>query len=136
MRVIGLGANWGEARGYSVLTNNGLQLLSPTTPLQVIPSESIFTFNGTNYGFSAFLTPRPKCQITLNYNKTTDSTVGGLKTTFGDVSRWNGQLRYPWRKMYLDGGVTRVSQTLSTAGATGVTFTTYFVGISRWFNFF
>jgi hypothetical protein len=59
----------------------------------------------------------------------------------GVVSRNNteifySQLQYRMRRISLLAGYTRFSQGFSAAGPTGAPVTSYYVGVSRWFNFF
>jgi len=48
----------------------------------------------------------------------------------------NMQARYPIRKLYFTAGYTRFKQDIGLAGATPTNVTTYYFGLSRWFNFF
>jgi hypothetical protein len=40
------------------------------------------------------------------------------------------------RKIFINGGYTQLHQDVGTVGSVPVKVTTYYIGISRWFNFF
>jgi hypothetical protein len=48
----------------------------------------------------------------------------------------NAYLQYKIRKIYLNAGYSRLDQSLSASGGPPVKVTSYYVGLSRWFNFF
>jgi hypothetical protein len=45
-------------------------------------------------------------------------------------------MQYRVRKIFVNGGYTRLQQTVGTPGTPPLDVTTYFIGFSRWFNFF
>ena len=48
----------------------------------------------------------------------------------------NAIMQYRLRKIYVNGGFTRLSQTVGTPGTAPIMVTSYYIGFSRWFNFF
>ena len=45
-------------------------------------------------------------------------------------------MQYRMRKIFLNAGYTRLSQTVGAPGTQPIMVTSYFIGSSRWFNFF
>ena len=49
---------------------------------------------------------------------------------------YNATFQYRLRKIFVNGGYTRLHQSVGLVGTAPVTVMTYYIGISRWFNFF
>ena len=49
---------------------------------------------------------------------------------------FNGQMQYHLRRIGLQAGYTRFTQGISAVGAPANTTSIYFVGMTRWFDFF
>jgi hypothetical protein len=45
-------------------------------------------------------------------------------------------MQYRLRKIFVNAGYTRLNQSIGTPGTLPLNVTSYYVGISRWFNFF
>lgn len=127
-------ANWGESRGMSVLTANGL-VSTPTLPVSLLNPNAIILYNGSQYGFGASFIALKRLNIIGNYSNASSSTIAGL-TTYGRTSMLTATLRYPFRKMYFNAGYTRLGQTVAVGGGSPIVVSSYFFGISRWFDFF
>jgi hypothetical protein len=72
----------------------------------------------------------------MGYGDGTGSTIDPAISTFTSTQLYNAIIQYRLRKIYLDGGFTRLRQSVGTAGAVPVSVTSYYIGFSRWFNFF
>jgi hypothetical protein len=45
-------------------------------------------------------------------------------------------MQYQFRKMYFTGGYAQLSQGFSVSGIAPSTVSSFYIGVSRWFNFF
>lgn len=124
-----LTGNYSTGTGISLIGASGLQGLPPT------PGVSNFiTFSGDGYGGGVSMTPIRRMVISGSYNRAISNTLG---TTFShnDTEIYNAQLQYHLRRISLQSGYTRFTQGISAVGTPAST-TSYFVGFTRWFNFF
>jgi hypothetical protein len=135
-RRFSLSGNWGQSMGMSILTPAGLVAAPTTIPVSLLPPESVVIYNGTHYGFGTSFNAIRNLTLFGNYSHSDNSTIAGLKSTLGNTSMLNATLRYPFRKMYFNAGYTRLAQTVTTTGGSPVVISSYYFGISRWFNFF
>jgi hypothetical protein len=92
------------------------------------------SFNGSSYGGAISATPIPRLVVAATYNRAISNTLAQV-ISHNDTQIYNAQLQYHMRQVSLQAGYTRFAQGISAAG-TPLSTTSYFVGISRWFNFF
>lgn len=118
-----------KGSGVSLLGAGTLQGLPPT------PGENQFvTFDGSSYGGSFSVTPLRRLVLSGSYSRAISNTLGET-LSHNDTKIYNSQMQYHLRRIGLQAGYTRFSQGISAAG-TPVSTTSYFVGFSRWFDFF
>lgn len=124
-----LTGNYTSSSGVSLLGGAGLVPVAGTPGIL-----NFITFNGDSYGGGLSLTPMRRLVIAGSYSRAISDTLGG---TFSHNSTdiYNAQLQYHLRKIGLQGGYTRFGQGISATGLPANT-TSYFVGITRWFDFF
>jgi hypothetical protein len=121
--------NYAQATGISLLAGGTLQGLAPT------PGVSDFvTFNGHSYGGGLSGTPLRRLVLSGAFTRSISNTLGQT-FSHNDTAVYNAQLQYHLRRIGLQAGYTRFTQGISAAGTPAST-TSYFVGISRWFDFF
>ena len=72
--------------------------------------------------------------ISGSYNRAISNTFAQT-ISHNDTEIYNAQLQYHLRRIGLQAGYTRFSQGISAVGTPAST-TSYFVGFSRWFDFF
>ena len=134
IRRIDLNANYIKSSGQALLTNTGIQPIPPTPGL---PPEGIIIYNGKSYGGGINLTPIPRLSISADYSHATSDTLSSTSFSNNRTNIFYGQLQYRIRKISVLAGYTKFSQGISAAGAgsPGSEYS-YFVGVTRWFNFF
>jgi hypothetical protein len=74
--------------------------------------------------------------LSAGYANGSGSTIDPLLSTFSSNQLYNVIFQYRLRKIFLNGGYTQLHQDVGTVGSVPVNVTTYYIGISRWFNFF
>jgi hypothetical protein len=107
----------------------GLVTPPPTPGL----TDFIF-FGGTSYGGGVAVTPIRKLTISGNFNRAISNTIGST-TSHNNTEIFNSQLQYHLRKIGLQAGYTRFTQGISAIGTPANT-TSFFVGVTRWFDIF
>lgn len=121
--------NYTQAKGISLLGAGGF------VPVTGTPGVSDFiTFGGDSYGGGVSVTPLRRLIIAGSFNRAISNTIGQT-TSHNNTEIFNAQLQYHLRRIGLQAGYTRFTQGISAAGLPANT-TSYFVGISRWFDFF
>ena len=129
-----ISANYGNSLGTAVQSTTGL-IIAPL-PLEVLNPFAIVTYGGNSYSIAASTTPIHRFAFGVSYSRAASSTSGGLVSS----NNLNRQLlittHYQWRQMYFSGGYSNFYQGISIAGVPASQSTSFFVGVSRWFNFF
>jgi len=77
-----------------------------------------------------------KLQLSGTFSRSMSDTLSPGTSAHILSDMINMQARYPIRKLYFTAGYTRFKQDIGLAGATPTNVTTYYFGLSRWFNFF
>ncbi len=124
-----LNAFYTQATGLSLLGAGGVITPTPTPGL-----TDFILFNGSSYGGGASLTPIRRLSLSGTFSRAISDT---LSTTYSrnNTEIFNAQLQYRLRRIGLLAGYTRFTQGISAIGLP-VNSTSYFVGVSRWFDFF
>lgn len=120
---------YSKADGVSLLGAGGF------VPVTGTPGVSdLITFGGTSYGGGFSVTPVRRLVLSGSFNRAISNTVGQT-TSHNNLEIFNAQMQYHLRRIGVQAGYTRFTQGISAAGLPANT-TSYFVGISRWFDFF
>lgn len=134
-RWLGASASYSRSRGNGIFTNGGITPLPPGTPPPVNQIPFIF-YAGTTYAFGAGSAPVKGLSINGSYAKTRSNTLNGVSSSSNLTTQSNVYMQYLFRKVYFAAGYSRLLQGFSLTGQPPVWVSSYYVGISRWFNFF
>jgi hypothetical protein len=127
-------ASYGKSAGNAI--QGALGLIQNPIPQPVLPASDLVAFGGTSYSFSLSSSPVRRLSIGASYAKAiTDSNLAGTLST-NDSKMINAIFNYQFRKMYLTGGYSNLVQGFSTSGLPAENVSSFYIGISRWFNFF
>jgi len=129
MRKMAINGIYTSSSGVSLLGVGGLVTPPPTPGL----TDFIF-FGGTSYGGGAALTPIRKLTISTSFSRAISNTIGST-FSHNNTEVINSQLQYRLRKIGFQAGYTRFTQGISAAGTPANT-TSFFVGVTRWFDIF
>lgn len=124
--------SYGRNNGMSILTATGLTPISNPIP---IPGQAI-SFNGTTYGGSASATPRYGFVLSGSYSHTKGSTFGTTAGSENTTAQLNTTLQYKVRQLWILGGYLKLQQQFTITGLPAASYSSYYVGITRWFKFF
>jgi len=133
LRKFSLNANYLQSSGNSVLTSNGIQPIPPTPGL--LP-EGLIVYDGKSYGGGVTVTPIPRLYITGNYSHAVSDTLSNELSSHNRTEIFYGQVQYHLRQISLLAGYTNFSQGISASGTAPGHQYSYFIGVSRWLNFF
>src|SRR6202030_219541 len=117
-----------QSTGISLLGAGGF------VPITGTPGATDFiTFGGSSYGGGISVTPVRRLVISGSFNRAISNTIGQT-TSHNNTEIFNAQMQYHLRRIGLQAGYTRFTQGISAFGAP-VNNTTFFVGMTRWFDF-
>ena len=132
LRRFALTGNYTRSRGQSILTSTGIQPI--TTP--GLPPIGVIVYNGESYGAGISATPIPRLTISGTFSHAKSDTLS--ETTFSNnrTEIFYSQLQYRLRQITALAGYTKFSQGISAAGVAPGSQYSYFIGVTRSFNFF
>jgi len=134
-------SRWINATGsYSKSTGNAIEtgagLIATPIPQPIVPANDIILYGGKSYGVGLSSSPMRKLTIAASFSKSNSNTnLGGISSR-NNNEEINTQIQYQFRKMYVTGGYSRLVQGFSTSGLPQENVSSYYFGVSRWFNFF
>ncbi|MFZ0313077.1 MAG: hypothetical protein WAL85_10265 [Candidatus Korobacteraceae bacterium] len=132
-RWVNLTGNYAKSNGVGLITGNGIL---PVNLSPILPQNLVTLYGGTGYGVSLSSMPVRKFTISASYAKSSSNTsTEGIASANQFESR-NLLLQYQFRKMYLTGGYAQLQQGFSVSGSVPSNVSSYYIGVSRWFNFF
>jgi hypothetical protein len=131
LRTFGVNGGYSKSSGNSFLTPTGLTL----SPIPVPLAQSIL-FNGTSYSLGAFANPTRNLLLSASYSSARSNTAGNSLASQNSSDQLITLLQYRLRKIWLQGGYLKLKQGLSITGQPPTVNGSFYVGISRWFNFF
>lgn len=127
----GINGGYAKASGNSFLTPTGL------TPSPIpIPTPQTILFNGTSYTAGAFATPVRGLMLSAAYSSARSTTMQNSAFSRNSSDQLVTLLQYRLRQVWIQGGYLKLHQGLSITGQPPTMDASFYVGISRWFNFF
>ena len=132
-RQLALTANYSKSTGQSVLTSAGLVALPPTPG---VPASNLILFNGDSYGGGISATPVRRLTVSGTFSRAISSTLNDVANSRNNTEIFNAQLQYHFRRIGILAGYTMFTQGISASGVPPGTANSYFIGVSRWFDFF
>jgi hypothetical protein len=130
IRNCGVNGGYAKASGNSILTPTGLA----PSPIPV-PAQTIL-FNGTSYSVGAFATPVHGLMLSATYSRVRSNLLGNSAVSQSSTNQLITLLQYKLRQVWIQGGYLKLNQALSISGQPPAINSTFYVGITRWFNFF
>jgi hypothetical protein len=132
-RQFALTGNYTKSTGQSVLTGAGLVALPPTPG---VPQSNLILFSGDSYGGGFSATPVRRLTISGTFSRALSNTLSDVTDSRNNNEIFNAQLQYHLRRIGVLAGYTKFTQGISASGAPPGTANSYFIGVSRWFDFF
>jgi hypothetical protein len=132
--LITANGSYSRADGQALVTGAGL--IGLPVPLPIVPSDLVSLFGGKSYSLGMSSAPTKKLVLAATYGKSSSNTSGSGITSSNENSQYNALLQYHVRKLNFISGYARLEQGFSTTGLQPEVISSYYMGISRWFNFF
>jgi hypothetical protein len=105
-------------------------------PSPVLPSNLVSLYGGNGYSFSLSSTPIRGLIASASFAKSTSNTSTSGSASSNQNELINSLVQYQFRKLYFISGYSRLDQGFSDSGAPPEVVSSFYIGISRWFNFF
>lgn len=134
-------SKWVSLTGsYSKSDGNGIESAAgvtiTSTPLPVFGTNDLILFGGRSYGFGLSSNPVRRLTLSATFAKSVSNSSFGGTDSESNTKQINTFFQYQFRKMYLTGGYSNLVQGFSLAGTPPETVSAFYIGVSRWFNFF
>jgi hypothetical protein len=131
LRWFSVSGSYQKGSGSSFVTPTGLVV----SPIPLPPSEAIL-FSGKSYSLGAATTVVSGLTLSTSWSKALSDTTGSATTSRNSTEAMWTMLQYKLRKLTIIGGYSRLTQGFSVTGQLPETGSSFYIGISRWFNFF
>jgi hypothetical protein len=127
-----------RSSGTALVTGGGLVPIPIPPP--VLPSGVTSLYGGDAWSFAVASTPVKRLILSGSFAKALSNTTSATTTTplisNNQTSQFNSFAQYQYRKLYFTSGFARLEQGFSASGSHPEIINSYYMGISRWFNFF
>lgn len=130
---IGASASYAKSSGHALRTGGGLV---PTPLPPIIPTPLLVLYGGQSYSFSVSSTPARGLTIAGAFSHANIDTNNGTSAYSSKTEQYYALVQYQFRKMSFVGGYTRLLQGFSATGTPPALVSSYYIGVSRWFNLF
>jgi hypothetical protein len=129
-----LNATYSKSSGNGIATGAGV--VTTPIPQPIVPSIDLILFGGKSYSFGLSSNPMRKLIMSASFAKSdSDTNLGGIASS-NNTEQINTLVQYQFRKMYVTGGYSRLVQGFSASGLPPENVSSFYFGVSRWFNFF
>ncbi len=130
-KYVSIGGAYTTSSGNSFLSSTGLTTSS--LPPDVLASTILF--GGNSYSVNGAVFPVRGLQLDGSYVKAHSSTLASALSSWNTTSQTNLRLTYIFRKLSFTSGYTNFSQGFSASSTGPTSFSTFYFGLERWFNF-
>lgn len=132
-RYINLTGSYSKGSGTGIETAAGVAQNPVLVPLT--PSSAIL-FNGDSYSIGVGSSPAKKLTISASYGRGNSNTNFSGVVQGSSTTQYNAVFQYQLRKLYVNGGYSRLQQGFTLSPTAPAVVSSFYFGISRWFNFF
>lgn len=123
-----------KANGQALATGAGL--VTVPVPSPTLPSSLVTLFGGDSYSFGVSSSPVRNFIMAGTYARANSNTAGVAVTSTNNSNQFNTLFQYQFRKLNYISGYSRLEQGFSGSGTPPQVISSFYVGVSRWFNFF
>ena len=130
---------YSKASGQAIATGAGL--IPVPVPSPILSSSLISLFGGESYSVGLSSTPVKRLILSAAYaksNSNTSSDASGSDSisSTNQNNQFNALMQYQFRKLNFDSGYSRLEQGFTGSGTGPEVVSSFYIGVSRWFNFF
>jgi hypothetical protein len=131
-----ISANGSYSRADGEALETGAGLVSVPVPSPVLPSSAISLYGGKSYSLGFSSTPVRRLILTASYARSVTDIASNGVTSANENDEFTTLIQYQTRKLSYNSGYARLGQGFGASGSPAATVSSYYVGISRWFNLF
>lgn len=133
-RNYALGATYSQSYGTALLTANGL-VPTPVTITPVLSGNQYLLVNGASYAVTASANPVRRWTVSASYTRALNDTKTPTLYSNNSAKAFTAFTQVQFRKVSFGGGYTHLSQGIGlTPGGLPADFSSFYVGIQRWFH--
>jgi hypothetical protein len=133
-RFLTASGNYSKSSGEALLTGSGL--VPVTVPPPTLDSGLVSLFGGNSYSMAVSSSPVKGLTASASYgNAKSNTNLGGL-ASLNTTNEFNSLVQYQVRKLWFQSGYSRLGQSFSGSTAGPEVVSSFYFGVSRWFNFF
>jgi len=133
-RYLTLTGTYSKGSGIGIETASGV-VQSPVLLPGLTPTTAIL-FGGDSYSVGLGSSPVKKLTLAASFAKANSNTNFSGVAQSSATNQYNAIFQYQLRKIYVNGGYSRLQQGFSTSATGPAVVSSFYFGISRWFNFF
>jgi hypothetical protein len=126
--------NYAKSDGQALLTGAGL--VPVPVPSPILPSNLVAIYGGDSYSFALSSMPVKGLSLSGSWAKSISNTAGAGGASANENDEMNALVLYQVRKLNFTSGYSRLNQGFSGLGSQPQMVSTFYMGLSRWFNFF
>ena len=131
IRNYGMSGSFSKSSGNTILTPTGLV----SSPLP-IPTAEALLLKGDSYSMSVFASPTRGMLLSASYVRAVNDIFGNSTTSRNSNGQLIIQFQHRLRQLWLQGGYFKLNQAISVSNQPPVMTGSFYIGVSRWFNFF
>jgi len=126
--------SYSESSGNALLTSTGL--VSTPIPVTAVNPAAVVLYNGKSFSLGLGSSPIRHLTLSASYAKALSATNSTSTSSNNNSENMNFLAIYNFRKLNFNAGYGRLYQGFSAAGTPPALVGSFYVGVSRWFNFF
>jgi hypothetical protein len=131
---LGVSGAYSRSRGLGLYTSQGVATLPSGLPPPLVVSPIVY--GGTTYSVGLGASPIRGLTLSGSFESSNSNTENGLLSSNNHTEEAYSYLQYKFRKVFFTAGYSRLIQGFSASTLAPAMVSTYYVGLSRWFNFF
>jgi len=127
-------AGYSKSSGLGLFTAQGIAPLPTGVPPTLLPSTVLY--GGKTYSAGVGSGAVRGLTFSASFADARSNTANGSLSSNNHTQEANAYLQYKFRKVFFTAGYSRLLQGFSGSPLPPALVNTYYVGLSRWFNFF
>lgn len=126
--------SYSKSSGQALVTGAGL--VSVPIPSPTLPSNLVTLYGGDGYSFAISSSPARGLTLSASFARANSNTSNSGVASTNQSEELNSLVLYQYRKLNFTSGYSRLEQGFSASGSPPQSVSSYYMGVSRWFNFF
>lgn len=134
-RTYNFGAVYNKVSGTALLTATGL-VTAPGALAPVLTGNQYLLNDGSSFSFTLSSNPARRLVVTGAFTKATSDTTSASLNSLSSSKVITAFTQYQFRRMSIGGGYTNLVQNISATGLPPANYSSFYIGIQRWFRAF